>query len=119
MCREIIISEVIDSSYEEQSADQIVSNGKALEAMILNGLGFVNKRLYLILQFYEDKPVDILLGGGFEAGHFNDDRAVCAGCLLRQPTTAYRPGAPAWVSFSNRTFLALEMLTFMVVHFLS
>ncbi|MBP9077453.1 MAG: DUF4277 domain-containing protein [Haliscomenobacter sp.] len=46
-----------------------MSNGKALEAMILNGLGFVNKRLYLIPQFLEDKPVEVLQGEGVEAGH--------------------------------------------------
>lgn len=57
------------SCYEAQSPDQIVSNGKALEAMILNGLGFVNKRLYLIPQFLEDKPVEVLQGEGVEAGH--------------------------------------------------
>ena len=42
MCREIGISEVIDSCYEAQSPYQIVSNAKALEAIILNGLGFVS-----------------------------------------------------------------------------
>ena len=102
MCREIGISEVIDSSYEEQSADQIVSNGKALEAMILNGLGFVNKRLYLIPQFYEDKPVDILLGEGFEAAHFNDDR------LGRALDSFYDSGVTAlFAKLSRRTFEVL------------
>lgn len=42
MCQEIGISEVIDKYCWSESADQIVSTGKALEAMILNGLGFVN-----------------------------------------------------------------------------
>jgi len=52
LMKEIGVSELIDSCYGEQSPDQIVSNGKALEAMILNSLGFVNKRLYLVPKFF-------------------------------------------------------------------
>ena len=48
-----------------------MSTGKALEAMILNGLGFVNKRLYLIPHFFRDKPAELLLGAEFEADHFS------------------------------------------------
>ena len=74
MCQEIGISEVIDEYCWSDSLDQIVSTDKALEAMILNGLGFVNKRLYLIPHFFRDKPVELLLGPGIEAEHLNDDR---------------------------------------------
>ena len=74
MCQEIGISELIDRFCPSRSPDQIVSTGKALEAMNINGLGFVNKRLYLVSHFFEDKPIDRLLGVGYEASHFNDDR---------------------------------------------
>jgi transposase len=74
MCQEIGISQLIDQDCPSESPDQIVSTGKALEAMILNGLGFVNKRLYLVSRFFEDKPIDRLLGPEYEASHFNDDR---------------------------------------------
>ena len=74
MCQEIGISELIDTYCVSESPEQIVSTGKALEAMILNGLGFVNKRLYLIPHFFSDKPVGLLLGPGIEAAHLNDDR---------------------------------------------
>jgi len=74
MCREIGISELIDTYCISDSPDQIVSTGKALEAMIINGLGFVNKRLYLVPHFFSDKPVELLLGPGIEAEHLNDDR---------------------------------------------
>jgi hypothetical protein len=35
-------------------------------AMILNGLGFVDHRLYMVGSFYENKPVDKLLGGNMK-----------------------------------------------------
>ena len=41
--------------------------------MILNGLGFVNRALYLMPQFFKDKPVERLLGEGIKAEHLNDD----------------------------------------------
>jgi len=64
ICREIGIAEAVDELCPPESPDQIVSTGKALEAMVLNGLGFVNKRLYLVPKFFEDKPVEALLGAG-------------------------------------------------------
>jgi len=62
LIQEIGISELVDSCCAEQSPDQKVSNDKALESMIINGLGFVNQRLYLVPQFFEDKPIARLLG---------------------------------------------------------
>ena len=60
MCREIGISEVIDTHCPSDSPDQIVSTGKALEAMILNGLGFVNKRLYLVPHFFSGQTGGVI-----------------------------------------------------------
>jgi transposase len=54
-----------------------VSMGTATVAMILNGLGFSNRRLYLVPQFFANKPVEHLLGPGVEASDLNDD------CLAR------------------------------------
>jgi transposase len=44
-----------------------------VKAMILNGLGFVNRALYLTPHFFEGKPLDRLLGPGIQAEHLNDD----------------------------------------------
>lgn len=44
-----------------------VSPGHAVVAMILNGLGFTNRRLYLSHQFFANKPVEALLGDGISA----------------------------------------------------
>jgi transposase len=47
--------------------------------MVLNGLGFSNRRLYLVPQFFADKPVEHLLGAGILAEDLNDD---CLGRTL-------------------------------------
>jgi len=41
--------------------------------MVLNGLGFTNRALYLTRLFFRDKPVNRLIGKGIEAEHLNDD----------------------------------------------
>lgn len=51
----------------------IVTMGQRVAAMILNGLGFLNDRLYLHPKFFEDKPIGRLLGEGIAAEHLNDD----------------------------------------------
>ena len=56
-----------------------MSVGTATVAMILKGLGFSNRRLYLVPQFFEHKPVEHLLGAGIKAEDLNDD---CLGRTL-------------------------------------
>ncbi|OLS20136.1 MAG: hypothetical protein HeimC3_41690 [Candidatus Heimdallarchaeota archaeon LC_3] len=41
--------------------------------MIINGLGFSNRRLYLFPQFLENKPIELLVGRNLSAEDFNDD----------------------------------------------
>ena len=41
--------------------------------MILNGLGFANRSLYLVSHFFQDKPIERLIGEGILAEHLNDD----------------------------------------------
>jgi transposase len=45
-----------------------------VKAMLLNGLGFINSPLYLFSKFFEDKPLEHLLGKGIKASDLNDDR---------------------------------------------
>jgi len=47
--------------------------GKRMIAMILNGLGFIDDRLYMFPQFLENKPIDRLFGPDITADYFNDD----------------------------------------------
>src|SRR5947199_4315098 len=77
VCREAGIAEWLD----ERAGDQrrSVSIGTATVAMILNGLGFSNRQLYLVPQYFENKPVEHLLGEGITTDMLNDD---CLGRTL-------------------------------------
>lgn len=57
----------------------MVSVGTATVALILNGLGFSNRQLYLVPPFFADKPIERLLGPGIQAEDLNDD---CLGRTL-------------------------------------
>jgi hypothetical protein len=48
-------------------------------AMVLNGLGKSLRQLYLVPQFFANKPVEHLLGEGISADMLNDD---CLGRTL-------------------------------------
>ncbi len=68
-----------------------VSVGTAVVAMILNGLGFANRQLYLVPQYFANKPIELLLGAGITADMLNDD---CLGRTLdwvyeHDPTTLF------------------------------
>lgn len=56
-----------------------VTIGQRVAAMILNGLGFMDSRLYVFSDFLENKPVSQLLGEGLKAEDFTDD---CLGRAL-------------------------------------
>jgi len=47
--------------------------GERVARMILNGLGFLNDRLYMHIDFFENKPVARLLGAPVRAEDFTDD----------------------------------------------
>jgi transposase len=71
VCKEAGIAEWLDKRAGENR--RIVSVGTAVVAMILNGLGFSNRQLYLVPQFFANKPVEHLLGEGITADMLNDD----------------------------------------------
>jgi len=50
-----------------------ISHGHRAASMILNGLGYINRTLYLSSHFFEDKPLDLLLGIDITADDINDD----------------------------------------------
>src|SRR5215813_2476317 len=77
ICREIGLAEYLDAL--AGPSQQQVSVGTATLAMILNGLGFSNRRLYLVSQFFATKPVEHLLGPGMTAETLHDD---CLGRTL-------------------------------------
>ena len=67
------IGDVIDQTIIQDTSKRQVSVGQAVKAMVLNGLGFVNQRLYLVPRFFDNKPLERLIGAGIEATHLNDD----------------------------------------------
>lgn len=72
-CKEVGIARIIDKALPEQSEQKNISYGQLLEAMILNGLGFTGRTLHMYSQYFQDKPLERLLGEGIEAKHINDD----------------------------------------------
>lgn len=77
VCQEIGLAAWLDA--QDPTNRQQVSVGTATVAMLLNGLGFSNRQLYLVPQFFANKPVEHLLGSGITAEMLNDD---CLGRTL-------------------------------------
>lgn len=72
--QELKIRERIDQRVGSSDPRCLVSTGTAVAAMIVNGLGFTNRRLYLVGQFFFGKPLDKLLGtNGLRPEHLSDD----------------------------------------------
>ncbi len=71
VCDEIGLVEYFDAQDTHWHAR--VSLGQAVKAMVLNGLGFSNRRLYLFPQFFANKPLEELLGPGITPEDLNDD----------------------------------------------
>jgi transposase len=71
VCQQIGLIEQIDARMPDTG--RTVSVGQAIQAMVVNGLGFVGRPLYLTPEFYANKPVDLLIGEGVEAADLNAD----------------------------------------------
>jgi transposase len=70
ICHECGLADLIDSHVEQKRRK--VSVGQAVQAMILNALGFSGRALYLTPRFYKNRPVDMLVGEGLEAEDLHD-----------------------------------------------
>ena len=75
VCREIGLADYLDAQ-DDHRHERI---GVGTATVILNGLGFSNRRLYLAPQFFATKAVERLLGPGITAEDLNDD---CLGRTL-------------------------------------
>ena len=71
VCKEIELIQQIDARITDTGRK--VSVGQAVQAMVLNGLGLTGRAMYLTPEFYETKPVDVLIGEGIEASDLNSD----------------------------------------------
>lgn len=45
-----------------------------VKAILINGLGFVSRPLYLFSQFFDDKAIELLLGEDVKGEYLNDDK---------------------------------------------
>lgn len=68
--KDLGIIELIDSRLKPDGQEEITI-GEAVAAMIINGLGFSDRPLYLTPQFFENKPMELLFREGVDAEHFN------------------------------------------------
>ena len=64
MVDELGLVSLIDTLIPQDHKQRHVSVGTCVKAMILNGLGFANRTLYLMPHFFKDKPIERLLGEG-------------------------------------------------------
>lgn len=72
ICDEIGIVEVIDKILPPDSSMKI-SHGECIKLMVINGLGFTSRPLYLEAQFFSSRPVNRFLVKDCEDA-INDDR---------------------------------------------
>jgi transposase len=73
MIEQLDMKACIEAELPTKSDQKILTHADAVSAMILNGLGFANRRLYLTPQFFEKKAVSVLLGKEITADQINDD----------------------------------------------
>ncbi len=66
------IAGVIDCAIPKTRQHHL-THGQLVKAIVLNGLGFVERRLYLYPEFFSDIVIDRLLGDGVTTDHLNDD----------------------------------------------
>jgi transposase len=70
---EIGIVEIINDKLGIDPREKI-TGGILVKAILLNGLGFVSRPLYLFSQFFDDKAIEILLGEDVKSDYLNDDK---------------------------------------------
>ncbi|MBP7070474.1 MAG: DUF4277 domain-containing protein [Methanothrix sp.] len=66
------ICEVIDEVMPKKGSKNL-PNSTIIKAMILNGLGFTHRRLYLFPNFFMNIPTEKLFGEGIDPSDLNDD----------------------------------------------
>ncbi len=67
------IVEIINNLIGIESGEKVTA-GQAVKAMIINGLGFISKPLYMFPKFFESIPCEHLIGAGVKPEYLNDDK---------------------------------------------
>ena len=72
VCKDLGLAEKINQRIGSRDPRRIVQPGLAVVAMIINGLGFTNRRLYLTPQFFQSKAISFLFEEEVVATDLND-----------------------------------------------
>ena len=72
MFEELEIGDRIDEHIAQDFDEREVSIGQAVKALVLKGFGFVQQRLYLTPQFFEQVPTERLIGEGVQPENLNE-----------------------------------------------
>jgi transposase len=72
MIDEFGLVEEIDNIVGPSAGDRLLSPGILCKALVLNGLGFSQRTLYMVSSFFEQYDTEFLLGTGIEASQLND-----------------------------------------------
>jgi len=75
MIDELGITGIIDEALPK-TRDHILPHSAIIKAMLLNGLGFNERRLYIFSRFFSNLSTEQLFGAGVTPEHFNDDVLV-------------------------------------------
>lgn len=73
VCDQITLVETIDQIIPSDPRAEMTT-GESTKLMVINGLGFSSRPLYLESQFFENKPLERLLGREIEPKQITDDR---------------------------------------------
>jgi len=73
MCDEIDLVKTVDRLIPPDPK-AVLTTGECVKLMVINGLGFTSRPLYLEAQFHEGKPIERLLGRQCESVEISDDR---------------------------------------------
>jgi transposase len=71
ICREIGLIEQVGKRVK--ASQRKVGCGQAVQAMVLNALGFTGRAMYLVPDYMKNRPVELLIGEGITAADLNDD----------------------------------------------
>jgi len=104
MVEELGIVEVIDKAIVQDTNKRHLSIGQVVKALIINGLGFTGRPMYLTPQFFTTKATEILIGEGIEASQINDNT------IGRAMDALYEYGvSPLFGQISVNAFEALHL----------
>ena len=104
MVDELGIVEVIDNTLSQDHEKRHIGIGQTIKALIINGLGFTGRPMYLTPQFFATKPTEVLIGEGVKAEHLNENT------IGRAMDSLYKHGVSALFSLiSSRAFDALKL----------